>query len=127
MTAPRSFNLEYRKRPFTVNHIYGRISRHQQRNDLVQEWREAFAWLFLEQKIPRLPAISVYAWPLLRDRRVQDVGACYLAVKSAIDGFVDAGVIDDDDPRYVRLIALGPPVQHAPYDALRITITETDA
>ena len=61
MTAPRSFNLEYRKRPFTVNHIYGRIARQQQRNDLVQEWREAFAWLCLEQKIPRLPAIATRA------------------------------------------------------------------
>lgn len=125
-SEPRSWQLEYRARPFTVNYIYGRVSRHQQRNDLVQEWRDAFRLLALEQKIPQLDAIQVFAWPLLRDRRVQDVGACYLAVKAAIDGLEDAGVILDDDPRYVRLIAMGPPVMQAPYDALRMVITETD-
>lgn len=113
--------LEYRARPFTTNLIYGRWSRHQ-RNEANQEWRQAFALLAKEQKIPRQERIKVLAWPLLRDRRVQDVAACAPAVKAAVDGLVDADVIPDDDPRYVSMIAFGAPVQEHPYDALRIII-----
>jgi 1-acyl-sn-glycerol-3-phosphate acyltransferase len=120
----RTFGVEHRARPFTTNHIYGRVSRHAERNRLVQEWREAFAWLAKEAKLPKLEACVIYAWPMLRDRRVQDVAACNPSVKAAIDGLVDAGVLEDDDPRFVRALAFGPPVQAAPYDALRLLIVE---
>jgi crossover junction endodeoxyribonuclease RusA len=119
----REFYLEYQSRPFTTNAIYGRLNRHD-RAALVKEWREAFCLLAREQKIPELGAIRVFAWPVLRDRRIQDVGACSPAVKSAIDGLVDAGVIPDDDGRYVTMIAFGRPEQEQPYDALRLLIQE---
>ena len=121
LIEPGEWRLEYRKRPFTINQVYGQFN-YRQRNDLVQEWRQAFFYLAKEQKIPRLDRIKVLAWPLLRDRRVQDVGACIPAVKSAIDGLEDAGVIDEDDPRHVSMIAFGAPLQLQPYDALRIII-----
>jgi crossover junction endodeoxyribonuclease RusA len=119
----REWRLEYEARPFTMNQVFGRLNRHD-RNALVQEWREAFALLAMEAKVPPLAAIRVFAFPVLRDRRIQDVGACYPAVKSAVDGLVDAGVIPDDDPRYVTMIAMGQPLQEQPRDALRVLIQE---
>ena len=115
------WRLEYNARPFTMNLVYGRWNRHQ-RNLANREWRDAFHWLAKEAKIPELDRIKVVAWPCLRDRRIQDVGACFPAVKAAIDGLVDAGVIIDDDPRYVSMIALGAPMQEQPSDALRIIV-----
>lgn len=113
--------LEYESRPFTMNLVYGRWNRHQ-RNEANQEWRGAFCLLAREQKIPSLDRIKILAWPVLRDRRIQDVGACFPAVKAAIDGLVDAEVIPDDDPRYVSMIAMGAPVQSAPKDSLRLMV-----
>lgn len=119
----RIWLLEYPSRPFTMNKVYGEFN-YRQRNDLTQEWRQAFWAMAKEQKIPRLERIQVWAWPMLRDRRIQDPGACYPAVKAAVDGLQDAGVIPEDDGRYVSLIAMCPPVQEAPQDALRIAVIE---
>lgn len=122
MTTPGIWRLEYRKRPFTVNQVYGKMS-YQQRAKLVKEWREAFAWAAIEAKMPKdLDRIRVLAWQVIRDHRVPDVGACSSAVKAAIDGLVDAGVIVDDDPRRVELIAFGSPQEGAGYDSLRLQI-----
>lgn len=118
----RTWNLEYQARPITMNWVYGRANR-AQRNNANQEWRDAFCLLAREQKIPQLERIQILAWPMLRDRRIQDVGACYPAVKAAIDGLVDAGVVPEDEPRYVTMIAMGPPVQET-YDALRVQVME---
>lgn len=118
----RTWNLEYQARPITMNWIYGRANR-AQRNNANKEWRDAFMWLAVEQKIPPLERIQILAWPMLRDRRIQDVGACFPAIKAAIDGLVDAGVVPEDEPRYVTMIAMGPPVQET-YDALRIQVIE---
>jgi crossover junction endodeoxyribonuclease RusA len=104
-----------------MNWVYGRANR-AQRNEMNKEWRGAFCLLAKEQKIPRLERVKILAWPMLRDRRVQDVGACYPAVKAAIDGLEDAGVIPEDDPRYLTVVAMGAPVQEAPYDALRVMV-----
>jgi hypothetical protein len=53
--------------------------------------------------------ISVTAEPHQKGGRLQDVGACNPAVKAAIDGLVDAGILPDDSSEYVRsLIFLQP-------------------
>lgn len=68
----------------------------------VAEWRRAFGVLALEQRVPRLEAVRVRAWPLVADRRgMQDVGGCFPCVKACIDGLVDVGVLDDDGPARV--------------------------
>ena len=41
--------------------------------------------------------------------RLQDVGACNPAVKAAIDGIVDAGVLPDDSSRYMKSLIFLPP------------------
>lgn len=76
-----------------------------------KRWREAFAWLAKQKRMSQVRAISVTAIPLHKDRRSpQDVAACAPAVKAAIDGLVDAGVIPDDTPQYVRSVTFKPPV-----------------
>lgn len=65
------------------------------------EWRAAFTWLAKEAKIPNLTRVRIVARPFQRMGRLQDVGACIPAVKAAIDGIVDAGVLPDDGPEHV--------------------------
>lgn len=100
--------LRYNVRPWTVNHE--RTLHHQQRAKLVKEWREAFFWLAKEQKIPRLAEVRFVVTPYLKDRRMQDVGACLPAAKAAIDGLVDAGVLEDDNPKFVKFLGFNCPV-----------------
>lgn len=54
-------------------------------------------------RIPRLDHCEIIVTQELRDRRsLPDLGACFPAVKAAIDGLVDAGVLVDDGPAYLR-------------------------
>lgn len=67
-------------------------------------------------------SIIVEAWPIHSNgRSPQDVGACYPAVKAAIDGFVDAELIPDDDAYHLFAI-----IMHAPLtgeqDGLRLRV-----
>ena len=94
------WNLLHYDRPFTQNALYGKSNKYH-RAALVREWRESFAWLARKERIPKLDRVVVTAVPHLRDRRAQDTGACFPAVKAAIDGLVDAGVLDDDGPDVV--------------------------
>ena len=78
------------------------------------------------QHVPALAAIEVYATPLAKDRRWrQDVGACFPAVKAAIDGLVDAGVLPDDNPQFVRALTFYP-AEIGDMDGLRLQIEEVD-
>jgi hypothetical protein len=69
-------------------------------------------------------AINIEATPLHRDRRSpQDVAACAPHVKAAIDGIVDAGIIEDDDATHLHSITFRPPCICGE-DGLRLVITE---
>jgi hypothetical protein len=77
-----------------------------------------------EQQIPRLAAARVRAWPLVKNRRgLQDVGGCLPAVKAAIDGLVDAGVLRDDSPTYLRELVFTPAVV-GDVDGLMLVVEE---
>lgn len=103
-----SFAIEYPERPWTTN--AERAGNRWDRAKKTKEWRNAFAWLALEQKIPSLKWCDITAEPWLKDRRgMQDTAACNPAVKAAIDGLIDANVIIDDGPDIVRTITF-----HAP-------------
>lgn len=112
--------LRFEKRPWTLN--VERQGNRWKRATLVKEWREAFAALAREQRIPRYERVVVSAQPELRHRgSMPDTGACIGAVKAAIDGLVDAGVLDDDGPNQViALQFLAPQVTGT--DALAISI-----
>ena len=53
--------------------------------------------------------ITVTVEPHQKGGRSQDVGACNPAVKAAIDGLVDAGVLPDDSPEFVKSLVYLPP------------------
>lgn len=94
------WRLEHRARPWTTNHE--RRLHHLARARLVAEWRQAFAVLVREAQLPRLERAVVTASQLLANAKSRpDVGACLPAVKAAVDGLVDAGVLEDDDPDHL--------------------------
>lgn len=70
----------------------------------VKEWRGAFYWLAKNAGIPQLEWMKVIAEPWQRGGVLQDVAACNPAVKAAIDGLVDAGVIPDDKPEFLHSV-----------------------
>lgn len=123
--GPRKWQMQYDARPWTVN--AERTWHHMQRARKVREWREFFFYLAVQGRIPHLDGATFSATPLVANRRnLPDVGACYGAVKAAIDGIVQAGVLTDDSPAYVGAIHLYAPVV-ADRDALVVLIEEAPA
>lgn len=116
------WELIHRDRPWTTN--AERKWSPYQRAAVVKEWRNAFHMLAWAEKLPRpiKSPVVISAVPILRDHRGQDVGACYPAVKAAIDGLVDAGVLDDDTPHYVASIVFITPELGQKIDALALRI-----
>ena len=92
----------------------------------VKDMRESFGWMAKAQQLPQIPAVKIYATPLAKNtRNMMDVGACFPAVKAAIDGLVDVGVLFDDDPRFVRSLTFFP-TEVGDVDGLRLTIEEIE-
>ena len=101
------YRLELAQRPWTTNGE--RAGNRWQRAELVKTWRSAFHVLAKSEQMPEMEWISVTVEPHQKGGRLQDVGACNPAVKAAIDGIVDAGVLPDDSPQYMKsLIFLAP-------------------
>ena len=101
------YRLELAQRPWTTNGE--RAGNRWQRAELVKTWRSAFHVLAKSEKSPEMEWISVTVEPHQKGGRLQDVGACNPSVKAAIDGIVDAGVLPDDSPKYMKsLIFLTP-------------------
>lgn len=121
MTSPRRFVLEYPVRPWTTN--AERKGNHWQRATRTKEWRQAFAWLAHAQRIPAMTQVEITAEPWQQKGVLADTAACHPAVKAAIDGIVDAGVIPDDNPNHLLSITFLPTRKGR--DALILTITET--
>ena len=91
-------------------------------------WREASAVFALGDKsLPRPYSgpISIGVRPMYRTARSwPDVGGVLPSAKATIDGFVDAGVLVDDGPKWVvALIFLTP--QLSTFDGLRIHLFES--
>ena len=111
------------RRPWTVN--AQRNMHHMVAARLVRTWRELAA-----EACAGLPpyrgdkALLVTVHTYLRTKRSQDCGAGYPAMKAAIDGMVDAGVIPDDTPRWLAGIMMHSPVLDAENDVMIFRITE---
>lgn len=110
------------QRPPTVNGERKGGTGYFGRSRYTKEWRKAFAALAQAAGIPRCDVIEVIATPLHKDgRSPQDVGACMPAVKAAIDGLVDAGVVAHDGPdRVAALLFQAPSV--CGVNGLRLTV-----
>jgi crossover junction endodeoxyribonuclease RusA len=101
------YRLEFNQRPWTTN--AERAGNRWERAELTKTWRLAFELLAKSERIPAMKWISVTAEPHQKGGRLQDVGACNPAVKAAIDGIVDAGILPDDSSQYVRSLIYLPP------------------
>lgn len=110
------------ERPWTAN--AERRWHHYKRAEVVRDARARWAWHALAARIPRLDRVEIDARPHAKDRRWKpDVAACYPAVKAAIDGLVDARVLDDDDDRHVVALRFLP-VVIGERNGLEIVVTE---
>ena len=91
----------------------------------VNKWRNAAFILAAEQRLQRMdkPAVITAVPRHKNGRSPQDTGACYPALKAAIDGLVDYGVLAGDGAAHVRTIVLTAPLR-GPYDGLDIHLSE---
>lgn len=96
------YTLEYPKRPWTTN--FERSKNRWVRAGLVKEWRSAFHLLARQAQIPNMQAVEIEVEVFLKGGKLQDVAACNPAVKAGIDGLVDAGIIEDDSPEFLKSI-----------------------
>ena len=101
------YRLEFAQRPWTTN--AERAGNRWERADLVKTWRSAFHVLAKSEQMPQMEWITVTVEPHQKGGRLQDVGACNPAVKAAVDGIVDAGVLPDDSSQYMKSLVFLPP------------------
>ena len=95
-------------RPWTINiernwHHHRRAKHAKTVRDASTElWHQAAAAKGIVRLVPR---VAVTCWASYPTRRsLPDVGAIFPACKAAIDGLVDAGLLDDDDESWVSQI-----------------------
>lgn len=113
LAAPRPRQAEWclwhEARSWTVNQE--RAQKHwKQRSGPTKEWRDAFYTLAKQERIPHLDRARIIVVQHRADRRRIDLGACFPAVKAAIDGITDAGVLDDDDSEHMIELTFACPV-----------------
>ena len=106
------------ERVFTMNQ--GLRGSHWAATTFTKEWREAFR-LMAEGCAP-LAWCHVKAQTIHGTDRRMDVLAEAIGVKAAIDGIVDAHVLPDDNPAYVRSVTCLPPVYIKGEERLIITL-----
>lgn len=104
MSGALTFTIHLR--PWTVN-AQRRMHYHETAHR-VNMWRAA-AKEACEGKEALTTPVHVNVVPFLQHHYQQDVGACYPAVKAAIDGMVDAGIIPDDTPEHLEAITMVTP------------------
>ena len=78
---------------------------------VVAEWRQSAKILALQAHIPKLEVVRVECWPAQAKGRLADAGAHFPNAKAALDGICDAGVLEDDDPRYVTELRMHAPTR----------------
>lgn len=122
MSDDRTWVLKYEARPWLLNYERaGAGGGHYKRAERVREWREAYAQLVAVERVPPLRFLHAEVLQACRDRRIPDTGSCFPAAKAAIDGLVDAGVLPDDGPEFVRSLTFLRP-RTLGYDAMILRI-----
>ena len=95
-------------------------------NRELQDWR-AWSASQCDGVEPMRTPVTVTVTHLRKNRAsMPDVGAVILAAKAVIDGAVDAGVLPDDSPEYVRKLTFEAP-EIAGFHGLRVVIREVQA
>jgi len=96
------------RRPISLNQE--RNQHFRKRVEDTKWWREGFAWAAIEAGMPKLTAAEIVVQPVLENRRWQDTAACFPSAKAAIDGLIDARVLEDDTPDIVPSITFKRPI-----------------
>lgn len=110
--------------PKTLNHISN--AGHWAKSSEIKQWRNSAHWAAKALRAkPLQTPVDIEVTQLCTPRKRPDHIGPALAVKGAVDGIVDAGVIPDDDCRYVRRLVFNAPVK-SDRDALVITLREVD-
>jgi hypothetical protein len=90
-----------------------------------ENWRAAFWARGLEQGV-RFGSVNITA-EIVQKRPLADCGNGMPSVKAAIDGLIDARVLIDDSPEYVRSITMIAPRPPQPGEVESLTITLEEA
>ena len=108
---------------FTLNSE--RAMHYHKRARLTKTWREAAYAAALGAKVPKMKSIDIMCVPHRKNRRnMADTGGHFPVAKACIDGLVDAGVIPDDGPEFVKSLEFRAPVVDGGEDRLMLYITE---
>lgn len=100
---------------------------HQQRARQIRTWRQAFYMLTLQARVPRMEAAALHVRTTVAPpARLHDCGNEFYAVKAAVDGMVDAGVLADDSPQHLRSITFHAPVRGAQH-AMQVMVEAVPA
>jgi len=121
----RQWELEHEGRPKPANE-YRRLHHHA-RADYDREWRQVFWALAKRARVPKMPTgvMVTVVQTCRRGTPLPDTGAAGPTAKAAIDGLVDAGIIPDDGPDWVRALVFVAPC-HADRDRLVLLIEEAE-
>ena len=90
-----------------------------------ENWREAFWARGLEQGV-RFGSVHITA-EIIQKRPLADCGNGIPSIKAAIDGLIDARVLPDDSPEYVRSITMMAPRPPQPGEVESLIITLEEA
>jgi hypothetical protein len=121
-TTVSELTFELPGRPQTLNHVSS--SSHWVKSTEIKYWREAAYWAAKASSSLTTP-IDIEVTQLCKPRKMPDHLGPTWAIKGAEDGFVDAGLIPDDDSRYVRRVVLNAPVK-SDRDAMVFVLREVD-
>lgn len=88
------------------------------------EVRRIVGWLAQRHRIPYRDRIAVTLVYVPADARRRDADNLVPVLKAACDGLVDAGIVDDDTPRYMvkAMPVIAAPDHHGPRMELRIDL-----
>jgi hypothetical protein len=114
--------------PMLVNEAYRKPFYRRAEHDAL--WKQHFSALAETEGIGDLGAVMIEVLHVKGHGRtgrgkLPDIGACYPAVKAAVDGLVDAGVLADDDGRHVRSLVFYPP-EWGEEDEVRLVLHPID-
>lgn len=110
------------KPPLTANMRLHRMQEHQRTKHV----RHTVAWHATSAAIPACAHITVRLHYHAGDNRKRDASNLYPTSKAAIDGIRDAGIVPDDDGRYVTEInPIIEPAEHGQPRRLWLTVEVT--
>jgi hypothetical protein len=122
LPGPRTWLVTHYAQPWSVN---DQVTWHwATRHAHVKAWRQAFALLARQHRLPRLQRAHIGVQVVVAGTsRLPDAGNCFYAAKAAVDGLVDAFVLPGDSPRFMRSLSFDAPTRGTTH-SLTIAITE---